>query len=220
MSDNQHSTTRRDLLKLAGGAASLAVLGAGLPTLAQAAAPMLGVLRPKIYRFKLGNFEVTNILDGLHPAAEPAPDLGANQSAEAVQALAQANGLRTQFENPYVSTLVNTGKELVLFDTGNGKGRQPTTGNLRDLIVTAGYRPEQIDVVVITHGHPDHIGGLDAGRATDLPQRAHRLRRGGVRLLAEGRRARGAQDQPRAVHARLPFRSASGRRSSSPRARW
>jgi hypothetical protein len=129
MSDNQHSTTRRDLLKLAGGAASLAVLGTGLPTLAQAAAPMLGVLRTNIYRFKLGAFEVTNILDGYIQPPSLHPTYGANQSAEAVQALAQANGLGMQFENPYVSTLVNTGRELVLFDTGNGKGRQPTTGN-------------------------------------------------------------------------------------------
>jgi glyoxylase-like metal-dependent hydrolase (beta-lactamase superfamily II) len=149
------------VLKLGGGAAALAALGSALPTAVQAAAPMLGVSRPSIYRFKVGNFEVTNILDGYIQPASLHPTYGANQPAEAVQALAQANGiLPTRFENPYVSTLVNTGKELVLFDTGNGKGRQPTTGNQRELIVTAGYQPEQVDVVVITHGHPDHIGGL------------------------------------------------------------
>jgi hypothetical protein len=117
MSDTELSTTRRDALKLMGGAASLATLGAAVPTLAQAAAPMLGVSRPSIYRFKLGAFEVTNILDGYIQPASLHPTYGANQTAEAVEAFAKANGLPNKFENPYVSTLVNTGKELVLFDT-------------------------------------------------------------------------------------------------------
>src|SRR3954471_10404881 len=58
MSHDPHAN-RRDLLKLA-GAASLATLGTALPPAAEAAAPMLGVLRPSIYRFKLGEFEITN----------------------------------------------------------------------------------------------------------------------------------------------------------------
>jgi glyoxylase-like metal-dependent hydrolase (beta-lactamase superfamily II) len=160
MSDTKHSPTRRDVVRLAGAAASAAALGGALPQVAQAAAPMLGVSRPSIYRFKLGNFEVTNILDGFIQPASLHPTYGGTQPVEAVQALARENGIPMNFENPYVSTLVNTGKELVLFDTGNGKGRQPTTGNQRDLLQTAGYQPEQIDIVVITHGHPDHIGGL------------------------------------------------------------
>ena len=69
-------------------------------------------------------------------------------------------GRPTKFDHPYVPTLVNTGKELVLFDTGNPKGRMPTAGKLAENLGLAGYKPEQIDVVVITHGHPDHIGGL------------------------------------------------------------
>lgn len=162
MAYDRRILTRRNALKLGGGAGVLAIAGV-LPTLARAAAPMLGVLRPQVYRFKLGDFEVTNILDGFVQNPSLHPTFGSDQPAEAVAALAQANGLPTRFDHHYVPTLVNTGKELVLFDTGNPRGRTPTTGKLVENLALAGYRPEQIDVVVITHGHIDHIGGLVEG---------------------------------------------------------
>ena len=92
---------------------------------------MLGVLRPQIYRFKLGSFEVTQILDGFRVGPGPHPTFGQEQSAENVHNLLKANGLpATNFEHHFVPTLVNTGKELVLFDTGNGKGRMASAGHL------------------------------------------------------------------------------------------
>jgi glyoxylase-like metal-dependent hydrolase (beta-lactamase superfamily II) len=168
MSQGQRAFTRRDALKLAGGAVSLAASGASM--IAHAAAPMQGVLRPQVYRFKLGSFEVTNLLDGFVHNASLHPTFGSDQPVDAVQALARANGISINFEHAYVPTLVNTGKELVLFDTGNSRGRMPTAGKLPEIIALAGYKPEQIDVVVITHGHPDHIGGLtDAGGKPSYP---------------------------------------------------
>jgi glyoxylase-like metal-dependent hydrolase (beta-lactamase superfamily II) len=159
----EHEVTRRDALRLAGGVAAVATLGSAVPQLAQAAAPMLGVSRPSIYRFKLGAFEVTTILDGFVQGNGPHPTFGNNQPADVVQALVTAHGLpATRHENPYVVTLVNTGKELILFDAGNPKGRIKTAGHLSDLLVTAGYNPGQVDIVVLSHGHPDHIGGLMA----------------------------------------------------------
>jgi len=157
-------TTRRDILKLAGGAAALTALGAGS---GHTAAPMLGVHRPSIYRFKLGAFEVTNILEGfVH--RPPHPTFAGNLPKARIEELAKANGVPgDKYEQVYVNTIVNTGKELVLFDTGNVRGRGATTGKLLEHMATAGYKPEQIDIVVVTHGHPDHIGGLlDSGKPT------------------------------------------------------
>jgi glyoxylase-like metal-dependent hydrolase (beta-lactamase superfamily II) len=100
------------------------------------------------------------------------PNFGGNASADEVHALARANNIDTdRFEHPYIPTLVNTGKQLVLFDTGNGalaneyegmRGRLPP-GQLVNELRKAGYKPEDVDVVVTTHCHPDHIGGLVEG---------------------------------------------------------
>jgi glyoxylase-like metal-dependent hydrolase (beta-lactamase superfamily II) len=166
MSQSHRILSRRDTLRLGvrlGAGAAAAAGAALLPSGAHAAAPMLGVQRPQVYRFKLGSFEVTNILDGYVQNPSLHPTFGADQPADAVQALAQANGISTGFDHHYVPTLVNTGKELVLFDTGNPVGRTPTAGKLAENLKLAGYSPGQVDVVVLTHGHPDHVGGLTDG---------------------------------------------------------
>lgn len=126
------------------------------------AAKMLGLLQPAIYRFKFGGFEITNICDGKALRDGLHPKFGEEHSAAEARALAEANRIDAdKFEHPFTPTLVNTGKELILFDTGNGAARRGAgVGNLRPLLPEAGYQPEDVDIVVITHGHPDHIGGL------------------------------------------------------------
>jgi glyoxylase-like metal-dependent hydrolase (beta-lactamase superfamily II) len=142
-------------------------------------ASMQGEMQPTVYRFKFGGFEIANIMDskvvrdGLHPS------FGGNQRADAAPELARANHIETnRFEHPFIPTIVNTGRQLVLFDTGNGalrreheqlRSRLPD-GHLVPRLTQAGYKAEDIDVVVITHGHPDHIGGLTEGGKPIFPK--------------------------------------------------
>jgi glyoxylase-like metal-dependent hydrolase (beta-lactamase superfamily II) len=132
---------------------------------------MTGVLRPSLYRFRLGRFEITNLLDGVTRREGLHPAFGADQPAAALQRLALANRLPPdRFEHSYTPTLVNTGRELVLFDTGNGAPRRGAgLGMLRVRLEEAGHAPGDIDVVVITHCHPDHIGGLLEDGAPAFP---------------------------------------------------
>lgn len=156
-------TRRAALTTMAGGLA----LAAG-PSFASA--PMLGSLRPMVNRVTLGAFEVTTIMDGAVVLDGPHPIFGQNVEAAEVQALAAENGLPTEkMEISFTPVLVNTGSQLVLFDTGNGEGARPGRGNLRPQLAAAGYKPEDVDVVVITHFHPDHIGGLMEGGAPAYP---------------------------------------------------
>lgn len=135
------------------------------------ASDMKGAIRPSFYRFRLGGFEITTLLDGVSRREGPHPFFGADQPAEVVQALARANHLPTHaFEHGYTVTLVNTGRELVLFDTGNRAGSQTAgAGFLTARLQEAGYRPDDIDVVVLTHCHPDHIGGLVVDNRPTFP---------------------------------------------------
>jgi glyoxylase-like metal-dependent hydrolase (beta-lactamase superfamily II) len=127
-------------------------------------APLFGDLRACVHRFRLGAFEVTTILDGAQVRLGLSPPFGVDQGEE-VRRLAAGNALpQDRFENTYTPALVNTGRALILFDTGNGTIRKDAgVGHLRERLALAGYAPEQIDIVAFTHVHPDHIGGVYHG---------------------------------------------------------
>lgn len=156
--DHKLKITRRQALAT-GAALPLAGTMAGT---ALAKAEMMGPSASIHSRFTLGSFEVTTLLSGSVPRDEIQSIFGMNVSAEEFAKVSAENFIpadKAQFY--FTPTVVNTGAELILFDTGLNAGA--ITGAL----ASAGYTPDQIDVVVLTHMHGDHIGGLmNEGTAT------------------------------------------------------
>jgi glyoxylase-like metal-dependent hydrolase (beta-lactamase superfamily II) len=134
--------------------ATLPLAGA-MASAAHAEAPLLGASFGRHRSFMIGGFEVTTILGGTTPREGPQGIFGMNVSPEEFAAVSAAHFLSTDVAQFYFTpTVVNTGAALVLFDTGLNAAA--TTAALAD----AGYMPDQIDIVVLTHMHGDHIGGL------------------------------------------------------------
>ena len=151
--------TRRSGLMLGAAALATPALLRGAP--AEAKAEMMGVSRPDHMRFKHGEFEVTTIYDGMVQFGGPHPIFGQNQFPEDVAKLMTTRNMPSdKMEIGFTTTVVNTGKELVLFDTGNDASQRATAGMTVAHMAKAGYKPEDVDIIVLTHFHGDHIGGL------------------------------------------------------------
>jgi glyoxylase-like metal-dependent hydrolase (beta-lactamase superfamily II) len=142
--------------------ASLSAIGS-----AQAAAPMIGKQVPSIYRYKLGEFELTVLSDGALRAPKPEAVVVNAPYADVQKALENAHMPKDLIVNPFTPFVVNTGKQVVLFDAGFNDNGPPGVGQLASNMAAAGIDPKSIDVVIITHFHPDHISGLrnKAGQA-------------------------------------------------------
>jgi glyoxylase-like metal-dependent hydrolase (beta-lactamase superfamily II) len=132
-----------------------------------AAAPQVKTQAPGYYRIMLGDFEVTVLSDG--SLALPPSQLFGNVSPERMQKFLGDAFLKEPVETSVNAFLVNTGSKLVLIDTGSGGLFGPTLGFLIDNLKAAGYQPEQVDEIYITHMHGDHIGGLMNGDKMVFP---------------------------------------------------
>lgn len=141
------------------GAAALP-LTAAIAGSARAAAPIAGIGMSPFQRVSLGGFDVTTILAGTRAVEAPHNIFGLNVDDATFDEVSAAARIPTDVSQFFFTpTVVNTGAELVLFDTG--LSADGTTAAL----AAAGYTPYQIDVVVLTHMHGDHIGGLMQGDA-------------------------------------------------------
>jgi glyoxylase-like metal-dependent hydrolase (beta-lactamase superfamily II) len=136
-------------------------------TAAGAAAPLGKAPQPGYYRFMLGDFEVTAISDGTNDM--PWDTLLTGTTKEKVDAAAKKAFLGMPTESSFNGFLVNTGSKLVLVDTGAGSLFGPSLGKLAANLKAAGYSPEQVDEIYITHFHPDHVGGLVSDGKMNFP---------------------------------------------------
>jgi len=150
--------SRRELLALGAGIGASTMMGGR----ALAKAPKLGTQTPYWHRFNLGDAEITVVSDGPLPLGDPSGTFTGVPKEEVKKMLSD------NFLNPdnvvleQNSPIVNTGDKLILFDTGMGTSKAfgPTTGRQQKSMAEAGIKAADIDAVVCSHAHIDHIGGL------------------------------------------------------------
>jgi len=122
-----------------------------------AKAPMAGIQVSSVHRMKLGNFEVTTLLDGYVDSDPKLMAADPELIATLLEAAHLPNGPIRLSVNAF---LINTGEKLVLIDSGAAKLMGPNLGRLPESFATAGVDRAQVDEVLITHMHGDHIGGV------------------------------------------------------------
>ena len=154
--------------RIAGFALACAgALAAALAPAARAEAPLQQKAQaPGWYRMQLGNFEVTALYDGYI-------DLDSAILKDAAPADIERLLARSFQKSPNMTSvngyLVNTGAKLVLIDAGSANLFGPTLGRLLANLKASGYAPEQVDAVLVTHLHPDHVGGVTADGKMAFP---------------------------------------------------
>lgn len=139
----------------------------------QAAAPFAKVENPGFYRMMLGDFEVTALSDGSH--VFPVDTVMIDTTAEKISSALAKDDLALPLQGSINAFLVNTGTKLVLIDTGAGALYGDCCGTLLANLRASGYQPEQVDEVLLTHLHKDHVGGIAAGGTRVFPNAVVRV---------------------------------------------
>jgi glyoxylase-like metal-dependent hydrolase (beta-lactamase superfamily II) len=146
---------RRSLL------AGSALAAAAIPVAGFAKAPPAGKQAAGVYRYKLGDYEMTALYDGIWNRAIDEKFVPNVAFAEVQKTLANSFLPTDKLPIPFTVLLVNTGTRLILLDTGTA-GQFPggTSGSLIENLAAGGIAPAAIDAIVISHFHPDHINGI------------------------------------------------------------
>jgi len=157
---------RRQLLGGAAAATAAAALSSFPTSTAGAAVPLSGTQAPGFYRYKVGSFECTSINDGARSFPMPDTFVKNVPKEEALAAAEAAYMPKGMVTVPFNPQLINTGSKLILIDCGNGIANfEPSKGAVgRTLqnLASAGVDPRSVDVVLMSHLHPDHTNGIRA----------------------------------------------------------
>lgn len=144
------------------GAATLGAATLGALPAAAAVPPQRGGNPPRFHRLKIGDVEVTTLLDGAMAGTNAGiQNFFPDSTPEQIAPLrARAFAIETGLHQPVGAYLLNTGRNLAMIDCGGHSSFIPTTGGTLDALRAAGYRPEDVDTVLLTHIHPEHALGL------------------------------------------------------------
>lgn len=164
-------TSRRSLFQVAGVCvvSPLLLPAAGSLSPAFADQPTASASGFEVKQYKFGSFKITVVSDGATVQERPWETYGTDQPEDAVKNLLQQNFLPTdKFAVSYAPAIIDTGREIILVDTGFGESlRSGGAGKMLQSLTAAGYTADQVTMVVLTHLHRDHIGGLmEAGAPT------------------------------------------------------
>jgi len=145
--------------------AALASAAALVPsTSVQAAAPPVGKQAAGFYRYKVGTHEVTVATDGVNKFRFPDGFVVGKSRDEINAEWATFYGTKDEMVVPYSPIAVNTGSKLVVIDTGTGEANfersKGAAGQFHSNLKAAGIQADQVDTVIISHFHGDHINGL------------------------------------------------------------
>ena len=152
--------TRRNLFAGAAAVGAVLTVSKSIISPVKAAAPVAGKQNAGWYRYKVGDFEVTVVTDGMN--TNPLSDA---YVANALNAALAADFLaQDKVSHSYTPVVVNTGSKLVAIDTGLGLGMfeqsKGAVGQYHTNLQAAGIDRNAVDVVIISHFHGDHINGL------------------------------------------------------------
>lgn len=120
------------------------------------------------YQYQAGDTQITALLDGTNFMS---PKLFQNIPEKEVHeilkkyAADQAKGVQTSVN----SFLVNTGHSLVLVDSGAASCFGAHLGSVLTNLKASGYQPEQVDTILLTHLHPDHVCGISQNGVANFP---------------------------------------------------
>ena len=125
---------------------------------ARAEAPMANTQVPGYYRMKLGQYEITALFDG--SLALDATRFKHPNRKEVEQLLLRSFSEKDKVRLSVNAYLINTGKQLVLVDAGGAGVYGKRLGRLLANLKASGYSAYDVDAVILTHMHPDHVAGL------------------------------------------------------------
>lgn len=126
------------------------------------------------HRFQVGSISCTVLTDGYacYPTDWFFPDADAERLSQALQ---RRGFPLDRVLSPYSCLLIESGRRVILVDTGAGPAAT-TSGAIAARLEMCGIRPKDVETVVLTHAHPDHIGGAVDGRGYPaFPNAAHVL---------------------------------------------